>query len=413
MKLTREIKIGMVVVFSFLILLWGMNFLKGRDLFLAGNKYYGVYSRVDGLTDASPIYYQGFKVGTVRNIEIHPTNPKQFLVTFTITEKVAFPDNTIAELYSLDIMGAKAISIKPGDSQRSLSPGDTLISMFRTDFVDQMSDQMLPLKEKTESLIVRLDSSLIRAGTFLDADTKKYFDASMRDMSITMNNMADITSQLKEQMSRGGDIQMIVEHVNQLTEMLNSKREQLGQTIDNFSELSGTLADGRLEQSMHALDSTVNTLRATLDGLNRGEGTLGMALKDEALYENMTLATNNLNKILLDFKANPKRYVSFSAISFGKKVSLNDVAEQGIQFFVALQSSPQPIQFPNRNVIAGQKVHENYDGKIYSYWSGAFETYPLAQQFFESVKGDYPDATIFAKEDGQNISLEKAIRKSK
>ncbi len=413
MKLNREVKIGIVMLASFLILLWGMNFLKGRDLFLAGNKYYGVYSRVDGLTDASPIYYKGFKIGTVRDIQIHPTNRHKFVVTFTITEKVTFADNTIAELYSLDIMGAKAIQIKPGTSSQSLTPGDTLISEFRIDFVDQMSDQMLPLKDKTEKLIVKLDSSLTQMSTFFDADTKKYFDTSVRDLSITMKNMANISQALNQQLSSGGNAEQIVQHLNGITAMLDSRKENMGKAIDNFTAISQSLSQAQIDQSIKTLDSTLTSLMVTIEGLNKGEGTLGKALKDDELYNNMAEATDNLNNILLDVKANPKRYMSFSAIHIGRKVPLTETLASEITFSVMLTTSVTPLPIANTELESGQKIKEELNANTYQYTAGAFKTYLETESLLEKAKITYPNAEIIAKENGQPIDLNKAIRKTK
>lgn len=413
MKLNREVKIGIVMLASFLILLWGMNFLKGRDLFLAGNKYYGVYSRVDGLTDASPIYYKGFKIGTVRDIQIHPTNRHKFVVTFTITEKVTFADNTIAELYSLDIMGAKAIQIKPGTSSQSLAPGDTLISEFRIDFVDQMSDQMLPLKDKTEKLIVKLDSSLTQMSTFFDADTKKYFDTSVRDLSITMKNMANISQALNQQLSSGGNAEQIVQHLNGITAMLDSRKENMGKAIDNFTAISQSLSQAQIDQSIKTLDSTLTSLMVTIEGLNKGEGTLGKALKDDELYNNMAEATDNLNNILLDVKANPKRYMSFSAIHIGRKVPLTETLASEITFSVMLTTSVTPLPIANTELESGQKIKEELNANTYQYTAGAFKTYLETESLLEKAKITYPNAEIIAKENGQPIDLNKAIRKTK
>lgn len=413
MKLTREVKIGMIVLLSFIILIWGMNFLKGRNLFLKSNLYYCVYSRVDGLTDASPIYYSGFKIGTVRDIKIHPTLPNKFLVTFTITEKVLFADNTVAELYSLDFMGAKAIQIKPGDSNRPLASGDTLISVFRTDFVDQMSNQMLPLKEKTENLIVKLDSSLTVLNTFVNADTKKHFDSSIRDLSIILNNMAAISQNLNQQMSNGGNIDQTIKHLNSLTTMLDSRKENIGKTIDNFSSISQKLSEVPIEKSVKTLDSTLTSLKNTLDGLNKGEGTMGMALKDKELYNNLTEATNKLNVILNDFQANPKRYVSFSAIHIGKKVDLAQTLNKGMTYSILLKDSPTQLDIAGKEAESGQVIVEEVTNNTYQYTTGISASYEQTEALLQRLKSVYPNAEIIAKENGKIIPLSKALQKSK
>jgi phospholipid/cholesterol/gamma-HCH transport system substrate-binding protein len=50
--------------------------------------------------------------------------------------------------------------------------------------------------------------------------------------------------------------------------------------------------------------------------VNKGEGTLGLLVTDKELYTNLTKSTANLESLLADLEANPKRYVHFSL--FGK-----------------------------------------------------------------------------------------------
>ena len=71
-SISRNVRIGLFAVGAFVILCFGLNYLKGRDLLFRGNKYYCYVPNVDGLTDASPIFYNGYKVGAVRQINVNP-----------------------------------------------------------------------------------------------------------------------------------------------------------------------------------------------------------------------------------------------------------------------------------------------------------------------------------------------------
>ena len=110
-KIAREVKVGIIAISALFISIWGVSFLKGRDIFLPGYKLYGVYSRIDGLTEGGPIYYKGFKIGTVRTIDFEDAGLDKIIVVMSVDEDVKFPDNTVAQIYSLDLMGTKAISL--------------------------------------------------------------------------------------------------------------------------------------------------------------------------------------------------------------------------------------------------------------------------------------------------------------
>ena len=128
-KINRNTKIGIFALSAFIILCFGLNFLKGRDVFFRGNKYYGYFANVDGLTDASPIFYNGYKIGSVRQIDIctdATDESRRFVATFAVEMNLNLPQNTVAEIYSTDILGGKGIRFLAGNSANLLESGDTI-----------------------------------------------------------------------------------------------------------------------------------------------------------------------------------------------------------------------------------------------------------------------------------------------
>ena len=179
----KEIKIGIFAIVTIAILGWGINYLKGRDIFFRGNIYYGVFNKVDGLNDSSPIYYHGFKVGSVRDIVIDQSMGDRFIVTFALTKTINLPDNSIAQIYSLDLLGSKGIQFIKGNSSSFLQPYDTLSTSIMADITDQLSTSVLPLKEKTERLISRFDSVLGQVGQIVDKENVRNINQAIADFS--------------------------------------------------------------------------------------------------------------------------------------------------------------------------------------------------------------------------------------
>ena len=416
MKLNKEFKIGLTAISAFAILIWGLNFLKGNDIFFSGNKYYGIYKRVDGLTDASPVYYKGFKIGAVRNIEIHDINKVNFIVTFEINDDVTFPSNTIAQIYSLDLMGSKGVQFIEGDSKTFLNPGDTLKSSVIGDFVDQMSMQVLPLKEKTEKLIVKLDSTLTQLSDYFSPENKKRFDRIMQSLDNTMVNIDHISAEADRKLKTGGVIDNSLNNIDSLVASVAAKRQEIISTIDNLSEFSKNLAKADLNESLGSLKNTLGEVDSLLMTVNSGEGSLGMMLHDKELYYRLTDASADLDRLLLDVKHNPKRYLSFSAINFGKKVYIQDngLGKNGIAFMVLLKKSEKPIDhLAGKEIESGLRIYEDYDGDNYLYTTGQSNSYEEAENILSRVKPQYPDANIIAYEYGQSIRVNKAIKKTK
>lgn len=69
MKLTKEIKIALVAIVGILVMYFGINFLKGMNLFSTNNTYFITFDDIQGLGASTPIYADGYKVGTVDGLE--------------------------------------------------------------------------------------------------------------------------------------------------------------------------------------------------------------------------------------------------------------------------------------------------------------------------------------------------------
>jgi phospholipid/cholesterol/gamma-HCH transport system substrate-binding protein len=414
MKLAREVKIGITVLVAFVVLIWGFNFLKGRDIFFTGDIYYGVYNRVDGLTDASPVYYKGFKVGTVRTIDIHPDDQQRFLVTFAIFKKVRFPKNTVAEIYSLDLMGTKGVQLIPGDTPGYMDPGDTFSSSVMGDLVDQMSIQVLPLKEKTEKLIVKLDSTLTQLSGFLGNENQRQFAASLRELNTTLSNVTIITESLKQQVSAGGNLDNTLKNLDGLSSSVNGQKDKIKLMIDNFSEFSTDLQRVEIDKTVENLKNTLDEAQKVFAAVNSGEGSAGMLMKDKQLYYRLTDASSNLDRLLMDVRHNPKRYLHFSAIDFGKSdyVANSSVNAEGIVFEVLIKESKTPLDWGGKEIEPGLRIFEDFSGNSYIYVVGQFRNYEEAQALQEKLKPTYSDATVIALKSGKPIKLSKAIKQS-
>ncbi|MGB0166593.1 MAG: MlaD family protein, partial [Luteibaculum sp.] len=164
----KEVKIALLVLGAIAIAFFGINFLKGKNIFLPQQNYYAIYPRVDGLSVTNPIWINGFKVGQVSSIDFVPGNQDQLLVALRITNpKVKLTEQTVAKIVSADILGSKGIDlqVKPGNY---ILPGDTLISDMEDGIMDIVSEQIAPIKAKAENLITSLDSVLIILRTALN-----------------------------------------------------------------------------------------------------------------------------------------------------------------------------------------------------------------------------------------------------
>ena len=169
MKISKEVKVGFVALFAIALSIWGFNYLKGNNLFVESKSVYAVYPKVPGLAISSPIIINGVRCGIVDDIYFHPDKSSRVVVKLNITESaIKISKNSIADLISTDFMGGKAIGLKLGDSEAELENGDTIQSHFEKSMLEDFSEQMLPIKDKAENMMISLDTAVIKLTTTLE-----------------------------------------------------------------------------------------------------------------------------------------------------------------------------------------------------------------------------------------------------
>ncbi|MBS2212448.1 MCE family protein [Carboxylicivirga mesophila] len=410
----KEVKIGLTVFVSFIIVIWGFNFLKGHNLIEVGNSYYGVYDRIDGLTKASPVYFRGFKVGTVRDINFHPTQPNRFLVTFTLFDEIGIPADSKAQIYSLDLMGTKGVQFIIGHSEQMLAVGDTMNTSVVGDLADKMSMEVLPLKDKTERLIVKLDTVLTNIGQIF-SEEKSRFHSSMYNLDRSLRHFESISRNLAKKMEDDGEVTMMLQRTDSLVAMLSAQRPHIDSTFSNLANFSQQLEDANIDATVEQLRSTLSSANDLLDSINDGKGSLGKLMSDDEFYYSLNDVSNSLNRLLIDFRHNPDRYVSFSAVNFGRKVMVTDQAYGvgGIVYEIQILASKTPAKIDSTILDGKYKIFEDYRDSKYIYSLGQTRYFDEASKILDEVKDLYDEANIVALENGVPISLKKARRKAK
>lgn len=304
MKLSREIKTGIIVIGGILLFILGFSYLKSTPLFSNNKTFYATYDNVGGLQPGTQVSINGFSVGKVNDIRFKDASGK-LLVTFSVDNSFEFSKNSIAELYDTGIIGGKGIQILPVfDGAATAMSGDTLTTESKPGLTDLVQEKLAPLQDKIEGALTNADSLLGNVNSMLDAKTKAELQGAISGLNTNMKNFGDAT--------------------NSLTSLLESNKENLTTSLenikemtDNFAKLSTTLSEAGLDKTIASLQSTMTNLNALLGKIEKGDGTLGKLMNDEALYNNLSDASKELDLLLQDFRLNPKRYVNVSV--FGKK----------------------------------------------------------------------------------------------
>ncbi len=414
MKYSKYVKLGFLIVGSLAVLFWGISYLKGQDVFKRRSYYYVVYDRIEGLIKANKVTMNGYQIGQVKKIGFHPTETGKLVVELMIDNSFKIPTNSLAQIVSSDIMGTRSIKMVLSDEKTFYNSYDTIPGAVESDLKEQVSMQVLPIKNKAEQLLGTLDSAITVLTGFFNENARKNLSESFANINRTIENTQKITGDLQEIMSaEKANIQQTVNNIEDVTKFLSDNTAELEKTIKNLSALSDTLANLEISPIISNISKASNEILVLLEKLNSNKSTAGLLLNDDQLYTDITELSENLSALIKDIQTNPKRYVQFSALDFGKEYYINtsgDVTSKNIVFKVHLISSETKIPSNSEMFNGLGKVEEYYANGAYSYLLGETGSYSQISEIHEQVKKKFPDSAIVAFKNGHLIKLEKALR---
>lgn len=414
MKISKYTKLGILVVTSITILVWGLSYLKGIDIFKQDNTYNVVYERVDGLVISNKVSINGFQIGQVQEIKFHSDNSRRILVSLTVDASVKIPVNSVAHIYSSDIMGTRSIKLLLSDENEFYVANDTIPGAIESDLKEQVSRQVLPIKNKAEQLLGTIDSAITILTVIFNDDARQNLSESFANINQTVANIERTTSDIQEIMaSEKGNIIQIITNIEEITATFNNNTKALESIIQNLSSFSDTLAHISVTPVLNNIADASEQVLLILKKLNSDESTAGLLLNDDQLYESINTLSGNLSFLISDIQANPKRYLHFSAMDFGKEYYINantDGNSKSIIFKVHLISSENQIPANSKYFEGLEDVEEFAASGAFSYLIGASGSYSVIQKIHEDIKQKFPQSTIVAFKNGRLIKLEKALK---
>lgn len=290
----KEVKIGIVGVIALFLLIYGINYLKGVNLFEPTKYFYVQFENINGLAKSSPVFADGFKVGIVSDLKYDYVHPGKVVTQIDVDPSLRIPKGSTAELQS-DLLGNVKLNLLLANNPREkMNYGDTLMGSVNAGAMGKAA-AMIPTLEK---ILPKLDSIMSSLNMLL-ADPA---------IPATLHNIENLTASLNNnsrQLER-----MIRDDIPQLTGKLN----EIG---DNFATISGNLKQIDYAATMNKVDETLANVQQITAKLERQDNTVGLLLNDPSLYNNLNQTAINAANLLKDLQNHPKRYVHFSV--FGKK----------------------------------------------------------------------------------------------
>lgn len=296
---SREVKIGASVLVALLALFFGINYLKGVNIFKAANYYYASYTDVAGLAQSAPVMLNGYKVGLVREVSYEYDNPGHVLVELSLDRKLRLPEGSKAEIVT-DMLGTSTVVLRMGTSSEFVKVGSKIEGIMGSGLMDKVSTELMPT---IVSIAPGIDS-LVKALNVVAGDPALV--SSVRHLDAVMANLEATTTRLNTAMTA---VPAIVNNANATMANVKEISSNLNQLSAVLAKLSDDLKDMPLDSTMRNLNNITANLDRATEQLNSTNSSLGMLLNDPALYNNINSTAAHLDSIMIDLKKQPKRYI--------------------------------------------------------------------------------------------------------
>ncbi len=345
MKYSKEIKAGFIAVLAIVIIVLGVNFLKGNSFFGGDDTYYSYMENSGQLMVASNVTLNGVVVGKVLAVEYVPNRPlkKRVKITFSIqNSSVVFPKGTIIEIGSLDLLSkGLLIQIPSNSSVAYYKPGSVLPGRLSVDMVSQVKAYADPISQKLQAMMASIDKMVGSLSTFWDESATSEIEASLKEVKIAIARFGDLAKEMQDFVGEEKlQFARIMSNVENITLNLRKSNEQISSIIGNLKIVSDDLVTADFKSVILEAQTTLKKINYILAETNAGKGTLGKLVHDEKLYNELVESNKQLQELVDDIKKHPERYINISVFGGKSKgIKLNSTQEKKLTLL--LDSLPE------------------------------------------------------------------------
>lgn len=297
MKITKEAKVGLLVVVSLSILYTGFNFLKGKDYFSNDNTFYVVYDNIDGLVKSNDVEINGHRVGRVDNITLQQDKGNTLLVTLSVSTEFYIPKGTIAELSDVGPLGGKKIVLNLSSSKDFLESDAFLAAGKSGSLTDILANEVKPIT-------MSLDSTLISFRAFMNDTSNSSLKATLSSVNSTFKEFETTAKTVSS------TLRPIKPKMDRAFASLDTTMSSLKVIMSKMSNIADTLQNLELKQTIKETNDAIAGIVTTIDNLNEGKGTLGKLMTDDQVYQNLSMAVQRMNLIMYNFDTDPKQFLA-------------------------------------------------------------------------------------------------------
>ena len=315
MKINNETKVGALTAIAITMLILGFNFLKGKSLFKTGNYLFAKYTNTKGIMVSNGVFINGFKVGSIYEIENSDPSLKEIVVTIKLEGNFNIPKNSVASIKE-SALSAPSMEIAMGNDPHYLNTGDTITTGESQSLIGSLGNKLAPVGDQLKTTMHSVDSLVNNVNSLLDADGKGNLKQSIANINKATASLLVSAASIERMLNaQSGAISQTMANVNGFTKNLADNNDKITKTMANMQKTTENLANADIDGIINSLKKSTNKLTDILEKVDNKEGTIGLLVNDKQLYYNLTNAVRSANILMDDLKVHPKRYINI----FGRR----------------------------------------------------------------------------------------------
>ncbi|MDB5226422.1 MAG: hypothetical protein JWN78_615 [Bacteroidota bacterium] len=334
----NEILVGALTVIGITIFILGFKFLQGDNIF-SRSKYVNVAAeRTSNITESNSVLENGVPIGRVEAITLSesPNFLHKAILKLKLNKDVTIPVDSKFVIYGVDNLGKMAIGLVRGETNKDATLKDTLPCLVKGDPIGQISDLAASLKPRIDSTLASFQYLATNLNAQLGSGENSLLKKAVTDLSTTLRSVNKVAGNADKMITtlnstltdNRGNLDALFKNFAELATKLNGETGKLDSILVNFQTISGQVAAGDLTATITSVKQTLDELKKTLKMVNEGDGTISKLLKDGSAYNDITKTLNSFNAVLVDLKANPKKYISLSIFDKSRTLTFTDTSVQ-------------------------------------------------------------------------------------
>ena len=294
MKISNEVKVGVIALVSITLLVFGINFLKGKRLFSDNKTLHAKFTDVNGLASSNPVVINGLQIGNVAKL-VPAKDMRTIDVYLTITKNIDIPTNSIAFI-NPNLLGTTSVEITLGDAKTLLADKGELATEANSGLFNDILKKVDPVLYEVKNAVTSLDSVLLKFNSILDPAAKNNIASALSNLSRITSSLTVSSANLEILLNtQTGALAKTLNNLESVTSNLSNNNGKITSVLTNLDKTTTNLAELNFKNTLDTLDATIRDLKSLVDNIDQSKGTLGKLLNDPSLYQNLASSSNKLN----------------------------------------------------------------------------------------------------------------------